>query len=200
MAELLLEQAVVGYPGFRTRPLDLRAGRGVVLLAGENGSGKTTLLRCCAGEAPPLAGRIEIDGLNPHRSHLARRYVALVPSSPELPDALTVGESWRIAAGLRGAPGWDGQSMLEALGLPETLPLAHASAGQKIRCELLCALAGDPAILLLDETFAHLDREAQELLAVWIRQWADERLVIVSHHGEPPFDYQDMVTISPEVP
>ena len=197
MAELALEQAVVGYPRFRTQPLQLRASHGVVRLAGGNGSGKSTLLRCCAGEAPALAGRILVDGQDPHRSHYARQRVALVPSSPELPEALTVGESWRIAAGLRGMPRWNGGPLAEKLQLPEALPLAHASAGQKARCELLCALAGDPEILLLDETFAHLDQQGQAMLAEWVRDWSQHRLLVIAHHGVPPFSSKQELTVTP---
>ncbi|MEM9386193.1 MAG: ABC transporter ATP-binding protein [Pseudomonadota bacterium] len=171
---------------FTMGPLDLEADRGIIHLVGPNGSGKTTALRAICGELLPASGQVLIDGENVHRVPPARKRIALAPSAPELPPFLTVSEAWQFTCSLRGAPAWDGGKYCDALALPPLLPLAHASAGQRRKAELVCALAGDPSVLLLDETFAHLDGDAVRWLATHLTDSAQERLVLLTHHGEPP--------------
>lgn len=167
-------------------PLTVEAEHGVVHLAGANGSGKTTALRAMCGELGAHTGHVHVEGLDVHRKKHARRRIALVPATPELPAFLTVREAWQFTASLRGAPQWSGETYCESLALPPTLPLAHASAGQRRKAELVCGLAGEPSVLLLDETFAHLDSASAQQLAEWIAQWALTRVVVLTHHGEPP--------------
>ncbi|MEO0422798.1 MAG: ABC transporter ATP-binding protein [Pseudomonadota bacterium] len=171
---------------FTMGPLKFDAEHGVIHLVGPNGSGKTTALRAMCGELLPASGQVLVEGVDVHRVPSARRRIALVPSTPELPPFLTVREAWQFTCSLRGAPAWDGSALCDALALPPHLPLGHGSAGQRRKAELICALAGDPSILLLDETFAHLDRDAVQWLATYISDAARDRLVLLTHHGEAP--------------
>lgn len=171
---------------FTMGPLSLEAERGIIHLVGPNGSGKTTALRAMCGELLPAAGQVLVDGIDVHRVPSARRRIALAPSAPQLPPFLTVREAWQFTCSLRGAPAWDGSEYCDALALPPHLTLGHASAGQRRKAELICALAGDPPILLLDETFAHLDQDAVQWLAAYISEAAQARLVLLTHHGEAP--------------
>lgn len=185
---LELTDLLVGYPGFQAGPLDAGLNSGLVHLAGPNGSGKTTLLRCLCGEIPPVSGRVRIDGKNPLADHRARRHASLVPAAAEIPAFLTVSDAWRISAAMRGQPEWNGQPWADQLKLPEKLVLAHASTGQRQRTELLCAMAGDPSILMLDETLVHIDAEGVDLVTGWAREWSRNRVVLISHHGELPIE------------
>jgi ABC-2 type transport system ATP-binding protein len=180
---------------FAVGPVDLQRDDGIVHLVGPNGSGKTTLLRAMAGELLPASGNVTIDGHDVHRLPSVRRRIALAPSTPELPVFLTVREAWQFTASLRSAPDWSGEPFCEALGLPPTLALGEASAGQRRKAELVCALAGDPDVLLLDETFAHLDRDGGEQLARWLVDWAQSRVVLLTHHGEPPVPIDERVAL-----
>jgi ABC-type multidrug transport system ATPase subunit len=83
-------------------------------------------------------------------------------------------------------PDWNGRLYCDALNLDPTLPLSKASAGQRQKAELICALAGDPEVLLLDETFSHLDQASLAQLCVWLREWSTSRVILFAHHGEPP--------------
>lgn len=171
---------------FSVGPTSIEMGAGVLYVEGPNGGGKTTLMRAIAGELEPAAGTVRVRGLEVHRSPEARRRIALVPSTPELPEFLSVAEACEFTASLRGARDWDGTPYLKALNLDPDLPLGSASAGQRRKAELVCGLAGDPDVLLLDETFAHLDDAAVATLKQWVGQWADTRLVVITHHGEAP--------------
>lgn len=67
-----------------------------------------------------------------------------------MPAFLTVTEAYEFAVSIRGAPDWDGKSYCEALELDPNLLLGYASTGQRRKAELICGLAGGPAVLLLD--------------------------------------------------
>jgi ABC-type multidrug transport system ATPase subunit len=171
---------------FSVGPVSFSMGPGLLYVAGPNGGGKTTLLRALAGELLPSQGEVQVNGNIVHKSVTARRQIALVPSIPELPGFLTVAEAYQFAASLRQAPSWDGSPFCEQLSLDQGLPLANASAGQRRKAELVCALAGDPPVLLLDETFAHLDNQSCARLQGWLAEWSKSRLIVLTHHGGPP--------------
>ena len=104
-------------------------------------------------------------------------------------------EAYQFTAGLRGASDWDGESRCADLRLDPALPLASASAGQRRKAELICGLAADPEVLLLDETFAHLDQESCALLVAWIAEWRVSRLILLTHHGELPMTADDVLHV-----
>ncbi len=174
--------------GFSVGPVDLRLGVGLHWLQGPNGGGKTTLLRCLCGALSPDRGGVSVHGRDPLRDHGARGLVSLMPAEPDLPEFLRVREAWQLAAALRGAPGWDGVSPMGELGLPPALLLEHASRGQRRKADLLAALAGDPPVLLLDEPFAGLDSQSQDLLVRWLEAWRSDRTVLLTSHGSPPVE------------
>ncbi len=171
---------------FRVGPVSFSMNRGVLFVEGPNGGGKTTLLRAMSGELLPSSGQTLVAGQNVHGSVEARRQIALVPSIPELPGFLSVTEAYEFTASIRGAPNWNGATFCADLGLDPTLPLGNASAGQRQKAELICGLAGDPPIILLDESFTHLDKASAAKLREWIIEWSSSRLILLTHHGEPP--------------
>jgi ABC-type multidrug transport system ATPase subunit len=178
---------VVGFgDAFSVGPVSLEIGPGILLLEGPNGGGKTTLLRAIAGELLPRSGTVTVLGLNVHRSAAARRNISFVPSAPELPEFLSVAEACEFTAAIRGAGGWNGRAFMNELDLDPNLPLGSASAGQRRKAELVCGLAGDPPVLLLDETFTHLDDSSVRMLGQWVREWSQSRLIAMTHHGAPP--------------
>lgn len=182
---------------FSVGPVNLFLNQGVVHLKGPNGCGKTTLLRAMGGELPPSEGSVSVNGQDIHATPKARRHVALITSAPELPAFLTVAEAYEFTASLRGAPGWDGKPYCEALELDPALLLRHASAGQRRKAEFVCGLAGDPEVLLLDETFAHLDEHGTNQLCQWIGEWASSRVIVLAHHGDPPVAIDQVLEIPP---
>lgn len=180
---------------FSVGPADFAFERGVVHFAGPNGGGKTTLMRGICGELLPVRGEVRVSGDSVHGSADARRRIAFVPSIPELPQFLSVAEAYEFAASLRGAPDWDGASLCAELELDPRLPLGSASAGQRRKAELICGLAADPAVLVLDETFAHLDDRSVSWLRDWIGAASASRLILLSHHGQPPVSADAVVQI-----
>jgi ABC-type multidrug transport system ATPase subunit len=180
---------------FSVGPMNLVVNRGVIHLNGPNGGGKTTLLRAMGGELLPSSGSVSVNGQDIHSVVQARRHVALITAAPELPAFLTVSEAYEFSASLRGVPDWDGKPYCEALQLDPTLLLGHASAGQRSKAELICGLAGDPAVLLLDEAFAHLDEHSTVQLSEWISDWSLSRVIVLAYHGSPPVTVDEVLDV-----
>ena len=177
----------IRYPGgFRVGPVTGALRAGLYHLRGENGCGKTSLLKGICGEFAGSNGTCNVAGDDIWRVPEARAKVGYLPARADQPEFLSVEEAWQFHAAMRGAPDWDGASRVEALGLPAKLVLAHASSGQRQRAELVCALAGDPSVLLLDEPFANLDVDGVALLATWIERLRQDAVILLTHHGEPP--------------
>lgn len=171
---------------FRLGPLDLVVDNGALYVKGPNGCGKTTLLRTLCGELKPTSGHVLLDGKNVWTSPVMRRRIGYVPAIPELPDFLSVREAYEFMGSMRGKPGWDGIRYCDQLKLDPNMSLGTASAGQRQKAELIAALAGDPDVLLMDETFSHFDADSSLLLSEWIAGWEASRIVIFTHHGTPP--------------
>ena len=149
--------------------LDLEIGRGEFFaLLGPSGCGKTTLMRLLAGFERPDAGRILLEGrdiadLAPHRrptSMMFQTYALF----PHLTVAQNVGfglkqQGW--ASSRAAARVADLLALVRLEGLERRKP-HQLSGGQKQRVALARALAPKPAILLLDEPLAALDRRLRE--------------------------------------
>jgi ABC-type multidrug transport system ATPase subunit len=171
---------------FQVGPANFAMDRGILHLQGPNGGGKTTLMKAMSGALTPTSGRVLVSGQDVHRQAAARRHIAFASAIPELPDFLSVTEAYQFVASLRRAPQWQGQPFCAALNLDPALILAHASAGQRQKAEFICALAGDPAVLLLDESFVHLDPPSLSQLCDWLRAWSASRVIVFAHHGVSP--------------
>ena len=150
--------------------LAVEAG-GVTAVLGPSGSGKSTLLRLIAGLEPNDDGSVWVAGRDVTRLSAHRRGVGLVFQDHALFPHLDVRAN--IAFGLVEA-GWSRarqqervEELLRDLGL-ELLAARRVDAlsgGERQRVALARALAPRPAVLLLDEPLASLDRALRERLA-----------------------------------
>jgi ABC-2 type transport system ATP-binding protein len=148
------------------RDVSFEVARGEIFgFIGPNGAGKTTTIRVMATLLEPMAGRVEIEGIDvavdPDR---VRRRVGYMPDHAGVYDRITVREyleffadSYRVAnIGVVDAV----IELTDLLSLQDRL-VAALSKGMKQRLGLARILLHDPSVLILDEPASDLDPRAR---------------------------------------
>jgi osmoprotectant transport system ATP-binding protein len=163
-----------------------------VALVGGSGSGKTTLLKAINGLVRPDEGRARVLGEDAAAaSHRLRRRIGYAFQEVGLFPHRTVAENIAVTPTLLG---WPPQrvaarvaELLELVGLPQNLSArlpAELSGGQRQRVGVARALAGEPALVLMDEPFGALDPVTRDALGADYRALHDRlglTTVMVTH-------------------
>ena len=161
-------------------------------LVGPNGGGKTTLIRLLVGALEADSGRVTFvdaagrDVPKPRIGYLSQRST-LSPRAPVSGiDLVALSLDPRPGIGRRKAARTEARAALLRAGLPEeTLdrPVGKLSGGQRQRVLLARALAGGPAILVLDEPDTALDAKGLMSLRRVIAEEAEagRTILFVSH-------------------
>jgi lipopolysaccharide export system ATP-binding protein len=145
--------------------LSVRAGEAVGLL-GPNGAGKTTIFYMITGLVAADRGVISLDGHDVTRLPMYRRArlgIGYLPQEASIFRGLTVEDNIRAVLEVVEPSRKERDRKLDAL-LDEfhitrlrKAPAIALSGGERRRCEIARALAGDPTFMLLDEPFAGID-------------------------------------------
>ena len=144
---------------------------GIYGLVGANGCGKTTLMRCICGFskaadfAPKTGVIIESPGFLPNESGLT---------------------NLMLLADMSGrADRADARRAMETLGLSpdERKPVGRYSLGMRQRLGFAQAIMENPDVLVLDEPFNAMDRDAMEEVHALLRQFreAGKTILLASH-------------------
>jgi ATP-binding cassette subfamily C protein len=175
----------------------LEAGK-ITTLVGPSGVGKTTTLDLIIGLLPVRSGRLYLGGVDSAVVDLIkwRQVIGYVPQ-----DVTLFHDSVRnnVALGEERFSDQEVWRALRAAGADEFVELLPGgldhvvgergqtiSGGQRQRIALARALLHRPAILILDEATAGLDRESEEAICARIRDMVrDEGLTVIAvTHGE----------------
>jgi heme exporter protein A len=174
---------------FALHGVDLDVGAGeCVALVGPNGAGKTTLLRILATLSRPTKGAVRIDGLDLARdANALRRRVGFLSHQPLLYDDLSGDENLHFYGRMYEVEGLGKRvkGLLDQVGLTHAChdPVRTYSRGMKQRLSIARALLHDPPVLLLDEPYTGLDRQAAGMLDQILRQVGmDARTVLLTTH------------------
>ena len=165
--------------------LNVAEGRTLVLRGG-NGAGKTTLLRVLSTRLRPSRGGGRVFGFDLVReAHRVRERVAYLNVFGGAYGALTAKENLAFAARLYGQPVEKVDRLLEqvGLGVARDRLVRTFSSGMKKRLGVARVLLSDADLWLLDEPYAALDEEGQNLIdALLVNAKADGKTVLMASH------------------
>ena len=205
MNVLEFDHVTYTYPGASAPALDnatvqIEAGE-LVVLAGASGSGKSTLLRAASGLVPhfhggAFAGRVVVAGMDT-REHGVGGLASVVGTLFQDPETQVVMGTVRAELAFplenRGeSPSTVARGVEEAalaLGIAHLLdrPTGELSGGELQRAALGAALAGRPALVVLDEPTSQLDPVAGDELIGLLRRCnedSDTTIVLAEHRLE----------------
>jgi len=160
----------------------------LVGIIGPNGAGKTTLYNCVTGFYPPTSGRVffdgkDVTGLPSHRLcrmgmartfQIPRPFMSMTLLENVMVGALGVGMSLREAKE-------KAKEIVSFLKLEEQAnkPISKLNFNYRRRCELARALATNPKLLMLDETFAGLNPSEIDEMVKLVRKIHESGVTIM---------------------
>ncbi|WSJ59704.1 ABC transporter ATP-binding protein [Streptomyces sp. NBC_01310] len=183
----------------------LRQGN-VTVIVGPNACGKSTTLRALGRLLKPRSGAVLLDGaaLSSLPTRQIARTIGLLPQSPVVPEAITVGDL--VARGRQPHQHWwqqwskeDERAVTDAMARTSVADLAdrpvdELSGGQRQRAWIAMALAQDTDLLLLDEPTTFLDIAHQVEVLDLVRRLNHDRgrtVVAVLHDLNQAARYAD---------
>jgi heme exporter protein A len=181
------------------RGVDVTLRRGqTVAVFGPNGAGKTTLLRVLGTLLMPHAGSVRILGHDlPRNAHAVRAKIGFLGHETLLYRELTGRENLTFYARLYrvSSPGERIGTLLDAAGMTARAdePVHSLSRGMVQRLAICRAVLHEPELLLLDEPFAGLDPDAEELVEPLIGRASPCSRVLVTHDIERGLTQSDQV-------
>lgn len=147
----------------------------IVGFIGENGAGKSTTINLILNELKKDGGQIRIFGKD-HRERSVRERIGVVFDECSFHDIFTPDHIEKILSAIYRT--WDSplyHRYLEQFRLPADKPVGDFSKGMKMKLSIICALAHDPQLLILDEATTGLDPVVRdEILDLFLEFIQDE--------------------------
>jgi heme exporter protein A len=169
-----------------------------VVVFGPNGAGKTTLLRVLGTLLLPHAGAVRVLGHDlPRHAHAVRAKIGFLGHETLLYRELTGRENLTFYARLYRVPDPVRRigALLDSAGMTNRAdePVHSLSRGMVQRLAICRAVLHEPELLLLDEPFAGLDPDAEELVEPLIGRGSPSARVLVTHDIERGLTQADQV-------
>lgn len=167
-----------------------------IAIMGPSGSGKSTFLNTISTIDTPTAGKVYINGINPHEmkdeelSEFRRRELGFVFQQFNLINTLTVGENIILPLTLDYCDANSIKAKLselaKLLGIEKILDKRtyEISGGQAQRAAIARAVVNSPSILLADEPTGNLDsKAAKDVMKLFkkLNEMLDVTIIMVTH-------------------
>ena len=186
--------------------IDLRIEPGETFgLLGPNGAGKTTTIRMLVTLLKPMAGQINVFGINTAaQPMLVRRMIGYVPQLLSADGTLTGRENVELFARLFDVPRKQRAdrvaAALDAMGLTDAVNRRAStySGGMIRRLELAQALVNAPRLLVLDEPTVGLDPIARTDVWEYITKLRDQfgmTVLMTTHYMDEADIYCDRIAL-----
>jgi putative spermidine/putrescine transport system ATP-binding protein len=184
--------------------LELRDGE-LLCLLGPSGCGKSTLLKLIGGYLQPDAGRIFINGRDTTADPPDRKSIGMVFQSYALFPHLSAQQNVEFGLRMRGVG--KAERAARAIELMRIVGLSteeiqrypqQLSGGQQQRVAIARALVIEPALVLLDEPMANLDRRLRERMRAEIKRIqraTSVPAILVTHDQEEALSIGDRVAV-----
>ena len=160
-------------------------------IAGGNGAGKSTLLGCIAGTLIPDSGETLIAGHSLRDAPIdARAALRYLPQAPPTPLGVSGREILTLYAELFDASGDDVTRVAEDSCLGDAIDelVSTYSGGMRQRLMFHALRFGCPALVVLDEPFAGVDRSGRTAFREQIDRWlaGGAGVVLATHEPDDP--------------
>lgn len=177
----------------------------IITLLGRTGAGKTTVLNLVMGTIEPDAGEIRVSGFDPFRQFAQLKgHLAVSFQTDRLLPWRTAVENVELGLLILGKS--KSEARETALAWLSRVNLANAadkyahelSGGMRQRVSLARALAVDPDLVLLDESFSQLDHVTSKALRQDFSNVAREfgkTCLMVTHRIEDALEMADRVIV-----
>ena len=170
--------------------ISFRVERGEIFgFLGPNGAGKTTTMRILTGYMPATQGKAIVAGFDVFDQPIeAKRRTGYLPETPPLYPDMTVREYLDFVARIKGVPGGERASRVDAVmkrAHVDDMASRHCgklSKGYRQRVGLAQALIHNPEVLILDEPTAGLDPKQIIETRDLIRSLAGDHTIVLSTH------------------
>ena len=207
MSEILVEGVTHSFDSVLVvSDLSFRVGRGeIVALVGKTGAGKSTAFNMIMGALTPDQGIVRVAGYDPvAQSKALRGLIGVSFQNDRLLPWLTARGNIEIGMRILGVPAaerrkradsWLEQTKLDGSG---DLYPHQLSGGMRQRVSLARALAIDPAIVLLDESFSQLDHATSKTLRVDFSTLArklGKTCLLITHRIDDAIEMADRILV-----
>ncbi len=187
--------------------IDLTVTRGEIRgLIGPNGAGKSTTIKILSGVLYPTAGEVRVMGYTPwlERDEYLRNIGVVFGQKTQLWWDLPPIDTFSLNQKMYRIPKTVFHDNLEyfkdLLGIGDviTRPTRQLSLGERMKCELVCAMLHEPKLVFLDEPTIGLDLLSKDTIRQFIKQTNRQKnitFILTTHDLADIEDLCENVTI-----
>ncbi|MCQ2451726.1 MAG: ABC transporter ATP-binding protein [Oscillospiraceae bacterium] len=161
-------------------------------IVGNNGSGKTVMMKCICGFLRPTKGRITVNSLRIGKDVDFPPALGLIIETPGFLPGLTGLKNLELLASLNKKADREAiRYAIERVGLNPDLrqPVGKYSLGMRQRLGIAQAIMEDPSLLVLDEPFNGLDKNAVQTMRDLVDDLRRQgKTILLASHNQQDID------------